>query len=178
MRRLFPLFLLFLPLMCVGAVPLTPTNPNPPDGATWSPSGTTMLFGIGSSANITLSWTGGSSEGLPVLYLVYIGTDPSNLQLYGTTLAPSIQVTLRPGSTYYWMVIPVELTAEGGKVVISPKNATVKSDIWRFNVPQSGMVFTIPSSAPSYTIYIILLVIVVLAVVVLKSRKRRRGYYR
>jgi subtilisin family serine protease len=75
--------------------PNTPSNPNPPHGAT------------GVSTTPTLSWTGGDPDpSNTVTYDVYFGTTPSPPLVTSNQAATSYTPgTLSTGTTYYWRIV-------------------------------------------------------------------------
>lgn len=91
----------------------TPSNPNPPNGATNVPSPT-----------VTLSWSAASGA---TAYDVYFGTT-SNPPLIGRTASTSQVVATSPGVAYFWRVVAV---GSGGQTASGP--------VWSFttgNTPQ------------------------------------------
>jgi hypothetical protein len=73
-----------------------PTNLSPPNGAT----------DVSVTPTFTCSWTGPTTcpEGIGlVIYRVYLGTDPDDLQFAGWQDFPQVTVgVLEPNTTYYW----------------------------------------------------------------------------
>jgi ribosomal protein L31 len=71
--------------------PYIPSDPIPNPGA------------MGVNLTTVLAWRGGDPDNDTVTYDVYLGTDP-NPPFYKTVSAPSLKVTLKNDTTYYWYV--------------------------------------------------------------------------
>ena len=72
--------------------PYAPTNPYPANNSV-------------DVITTTLSWAGGDPDGDPVVYYVYIGTDPSAMAFYTKTTSTSVSVSLQTKTQYWWKVI-------------------------------------------------------------------------
>ncbi len=95
------------------AIPVTPREPQPAQGATTV------------TATVDLSWRSGREA---VSHEVYLGTDPDNLTLIDTTTEPSYAATLDLASTYYWQIVEVN-NAEA--------ISAWAGDVWTFSTEES-----------------------------------------
>jgi len=81
------------------------------------------------AANVTLSWRAGRES---VTHQVYLGTDPENLDLVGSSTEPSYAAHgLDYGTTYYWSI------SEVNEAELVQSHA---GDIWSFTTPDYGIV--------------------------------------
>ncbi len=78
--------------------PYPPSDPNPPNES------------INVSVNTDLSWTGGDPDGDPVVYDIYLGTDPNPPKVASsqshTTYDPG---RLKHNTTYYWRIVAFDI---------------------------------------------------------------------
>ncbi|MCX7846204.1 MAG: hypothetical protein N2312_06280, partial [Dictyoglomaceae bacterium] len=96
--------------------PYQPSNPNPPDGAQNVPATTPIL-----------SWQCSDPDNDPLIYDVYLGTNPNNLsKIKSNHPTTSYQLSkLNLNTTYYWQI-----------VVRDNKGAQTQGPIWSFKTTQ------------------------------------------
>ncbi|HET6349647.1 MAG TPA: FlgD immunoglobulin-like domain containing protein [Candidatus Krumholzibacteria bacterium] len=103
--------------------PLPPTNPSPSDGAT------------GVSATPTLTWTATHSQGLPMTFDVYFGTESAPPLVASNLAVASFQPGTLADGVYHWSVVARD-----------EQNREASSLVWSF---ATGSVGNAPPSVPS-----------------------------